>query len=69
MNENTDQESIQLTKDVFLKSRNKAVLRCAEIMVDSGRKDLAKNILASAHIDRNRLMELKSESMNPQDVK
>ena len=63
MTENNDQESIRETKEVFIRSRNGAILRCAEIMVDSGRKDLAKQILTTTHIDRNRLTELKSQSM------
>jgi len=49
-------------RDTFLKSRTGAILRCAEIMVDSGRKDLAKQILTTTHIDRQRLDELKAQS-------
>jgi hypothetical protein len=56
------QEDNKLIKDVFLKSRTGAILRCAEIMVDSGRKDLAKQILTTTHIDRQRLTELKALS-------
>ena len=55
------QEGKQI-RDAFLKSRAGAILRCAEIMVDSGRKDLAKQILSATHIDRQRLMELKLQS-------
>jgi hypothetical protein len=56
------QESANQVRDTFLKSRAGAILRCAEIMVDSGRKDLAKQILSATHIDRRRLMELKRQS-------
>ena len=48
--------------DNFLKSRNGAIVRCAAIMVDSGRKDLAKQILSTAHITRYRLAELKAKN-------
>jgi hypothetical protein len=55
-------EDIKQIRDTFLKSRNGAVLRCAEIMVDSGRKDLAKQILSAMKIDRSRLLEIKTQS-------
>ena len=58
-----NQESLRLLKEVFLKSRNGAVLRCAEIMVDSGRKDLAKQILSTTQIDRARLAEIMSQDL------
>jgi ABC-type uncharacterized transport system ATPase subunit len=57
-----DQENKEQIKDVFIKSRNGAILRCAGIMVDSGRKDLAKQILDTTKIDRNRFKEIKSQS-------
>ncbi len=53
----------KLTRDAFLKSRAGAILRCAEIMVDAGRKDLAKQILITMNIDRQRLIELKLQSI------
>jgi len=56
------QEDTKQIRDTFLKSRTGAILRCAEIMVDSGRKDLAKQILSTTKIDRERLIELKSLS-------
>ena len=49
-------------QETFLKSRNGAIVRCASIMVDSGRKDLAKQILETTHIDRKRLSEIKSQN-------
>jgi len=55
-------EDNKQVRDTFLKSRTGAILRCAEIMVDSGRKDLAKQILTTTHIDRQRLTELKALS-------
>jgi hypothetical protein len=56
------QEGSKQARDAFLKSRAGAILRCAEIMADSGRKDLAKQILSATHIDRQRLIELKRQS-------
>jgi hypothetical protein len=56
------QEDTNQIRDTFLKSRAGAILRCAEIMVDSGRKDLARQILSTTRIDRQRLMELKRQS-------
>jgi len=56
------QEDIKQVKAAFLKSRAAAVLRCAEIAIGLGRKDLAKQILATTHIDRRRLEELKAQS-------
>jgi len=58
------QEDKQI-RDAFLKSRAGAILRCAEIMIDSGRKDLAKQILTATHINRQRLMELKLQIIQP----
>jgi hypothetical protein len=46
----------------FLKSRNGAIIRCAGIMVDSGRKDLAKQILTTTKIDRDRLEIIKMQN-------
>jgi hypothetical protein len=50
-------------RDEFLKSRDGAILRCASIMVDSGRKDLAKQILSTTHIDKNRIIEIKNQNI------
>jgi len=55
-------EEKQQIRDEFLKSRNGAIVRCASIMVDSGRKDLAKKILSTTKIDRNQLEIIKMES-------
>jgi len=49
-------------RETFLKSRNGAIIRCASIMVDSGRKDLAKQILSTTHIDKTRFEEIKNEN-------
>jgi hypothetical protein len=49
-------------RDEFLKSRNGAIVRCASIMVDSGRKDIAKQILSTTQIDRNRFNEIKLQN-------
>ncbi|MDR0495355.1 MAG: hypothetical protein LBG95_06995 [Treponema sp.] len=49
-------------RDEFLKSRNGAIIRCAGIMVDSGRKDLAKQILSTTKIDRGRFEEIKMQN-------
>jgi len=58
-----DQESLRSTRETFLKSRNGAILRCAEIMVDSNRKDLAKQILSTTKIDRKRLAEIVAQNL------
>lgn len=49
-------------KDTFFKSRSGAIIRCAVIMVDSGRKDLAKQILDTTKIDRKRFEEIKTQN-------
>ena len=59
---NSEQDALRLTKDTFLKSRNGAILRCAEIMVDSGRKDLAKQILTTTHINKEKLAEIRARN-------
>jgi len=59
MNENINKEQIQRT---FLSSRNGAIVRCASIMVKSGRKDLAKQILETTHIDKNKFEEIKRQA-------
>ena len=56
------QEDVKQVKTAFLKSRAAAILRCAEIIIGSGRKDMGKHVLAAAHIDRQRLEELKAQS-------
>jgi len=58
----SEQESPEQIKDAFKKSRNGAILRCASIMIDSGRKDLAKQILTTTKIDRSRFEEIKAEN-------
>jgi hypothetical protein len=55
-------EHNQQIRDEFLKSRNGAIVRCASIMVNSGRKDLAKQILSTTHIDRTRFREIKIQN-------
>jgi len=55
------EEKIQV-KETFLKSRNGAIVRCASIMVNSGRKDLAKQILSTTKIDRSRFEEIKAQN-------
>ena len=52
------QEPPRLAREAFLNSRNWAILRCAEIMADSGRKDLARQMLTAAKIDRPLLAEI-----------
>jgi len=55
-------EQKQQIRDEFLKSRNGAIIRCAGIMVDSGRKDLAKQILTTTKIDRSRFETIKMQN-------
>jgi len=49
-------------RDEFLKSRNGAIVRCASIMVESNRKDLAKQILLTTKIDRNQFERIKMQN-------
>jgi len=58
----SEQEEKTQIKDAFLKSRNGAIVRCASIMVDAGRKDLAKQILSAMQIDRSRFEEIKAQN-------
>jgi hypothetical protein len=55
-------EHNQLIRDEFLKSRNGAIVRCTSIMVDSGRKDIARQILDTTKIDRTRFEEIKRQN-------
>jgi hypothetical protein len=56
-----DKEQAKQVREEFQKSRVGAVLRCTEIMIDSGRKDLAKQILSTTKIGRDQIAELKSQ--------
>ena len=56
-------DDFKQVKTAFLKSRAASILRCAEIMAGSGRKDVAKHILVTTHIDKQRLEELKTQSI------
>ena len=58
----SDQDNTKQIRDEFLKSRDGAIVRCASIMVDSGRKDLAKQILDTTKIDRTRFEEIKRQN-------
>jgi len=49
-------------RDEFLKSRNGAIVRCVSIMVESNRKDLAKQILSTTKIDRNQFEKIKMQN-------
>jgi len=56
-NEHKDQ-----IRDEFLKSRAGAIVRCTSIMVESNRKDLAKQILSTTKIDRTQFEKIKSQN-------
>jgi len=56
-----DEEKKQV-RDEFLKSRNGAIVRCASIMVESNRKDLAKQILSTTKIDRTQFEKIKMQN-------
>ena len=58
----SEHEHTKQIQDTFLKSRNGAIVRCAAIMVDLKRKDLAKQILETTKIDRGRFEELKAQN-------
>jgi hypothetical protein len=47
-------------REAFLLSRTGAILRCAAIMVESNRKDLARQILKTTNIDKKKLGLLKT---------
>ena len=55
-------EHTEQVRNAFLISRNGAIVRCASIMIDSGRKDLAKQILETTHIDRKRFEQIKAQN-------
>jgi hypothetical protein len=57
-----DQEHTKQIQDAFLKSRNGAIVRCVSIMVDSGRDDLARQILETSKIDRDRFQAIKKQN-------
>jgi len=57
-----EQENTEQVKDAFLKSRDGAIVRCTGIMIDSGRKDLAKQILSITKIDKKRFEEIKAQN-------
>jgi hypothetical protein len=52
-------EEKQQIRDEFLKSRDGAIMRCASIMIESGRGDLAKQILLTTKIDKDRFTEIR----------
>jgi len=58
----SEQEEKTQIKETFLTSRDGAIVRCVSIMVDSGRKDLAKQILSTTKIDRSRFEEIKAQN-------
>jgi len=58
----SDPEEKTQIKETFLISRDGAIVRCVSIMVDSGRKDLAKQILSTTKIDRSRFEEIKAQN-------
>ena len=58
----SEQDNIKQIQDTFLKSREGAIVRCASIMYKSQRKDLAKQILDTAHIDKERFEEIKKQN-------
>ena len=57
-----EHEHAKEIRKTFLLSRDGAIVRCASIMVNFGRKDLAKKILETARIDQDRLEALKTEN-------
>jgi hypothetical protein len=57
-----EHEEYILLHNAFLQSREGAIVRCASIMFDSGRKDLAKQILETTKIDRNKFEKIKAQN-------
>jgi len=62
MNDDEKNKQNKQLRDEFLKSRNGAIVRCASIMVESNRKDLAKQILFTTKIDRAQFEIIKSQN-------
>ena len=58
----SEQERTKQIQETFLKSRNGAIVRCASIMVKSGRDDIARQILATTYIDKNKFEEIKMQN-------
>ena len=58
----TENEQNKQIRDEFLKSRNGAIVRCASIMIASNRKDLAKQILSTTKIDKNKFNQIKTQN-------
>jgi len=56
-------ENTQKIKETFVKSRTGAIIRCAAIMVDSKRSDLAKQILSTTKIDRRAFDEIRKQNI------
>lgn len=57
-----DDEHDTQIKDEFLKSRNGAIVRCVSIMIESNRKDLARQILSTTKIDRTQFEKIKMQN-------
>jgi len=57
------QEEKTQVKEAFLKSRDGAIVRCASIIAEAGRKDLAKQILRATKIDKNRFEKIKAQNI------
>jgi len=55
-------ENTQQIRETFVKSRTGAIIRCAAIMVDSKREDLARQILSTTKIDRKKFEEIKNQN-------
>jgi hypothetical protein len=48
-----------LAKNTYERGRMEAACRCAAIMIDEGRTDVAKEIFSVIKIDRNKFNEIK----------
>ena len=58
---NKQEHAKQIQKAFFL-SRDGAIVRCVSIIVDKGRKDLAKKVLETTNITKERFDELKAKN-------
>jgi len=58
----SDDENNKQIRDEFLKSRSGAIVRCASIMIESNRKDLARQILLTTKIDKNKFNQIKTQN-------
>ena len=58
----SEQDHEKQIRDAFLISRYGTIVHCCSIIIDSGRQDLAKQILDTTKIDKKKFEELKAQN-------